>query len=94
MGEPGSGWECWAGTAVGAGEVIAVPGSYMRVRSRRDGRLEPWCWYVRDPNGDICTIRDNHQVTEHDDGTITVTPSIVNPNGDYHGFLQARVWSG
>lgn len=52
-----------------------------------------WCWYIRDPTGDICTIRDNHQVTEHEDGMITVTPSIVNPNGNYHGFLRAGSWS-
>lgn len=89
MGEPGSGWEAWTGNEKGHGEVVCPRGSYMKVSN--DGR--PWNWYVRDPLGDVCTIRDNHQVTEHPDGTITVSPSIINPNGTYHGFLQHGEWS-
>lgn len=93
MGEPGSGWESWEELRDGCRQVIASLGAYMRVRTRRDGELVEWCWYVRDPLGDVCTIRDNHRVVEHPDRTISVSPSIVNPNGSYHGFLQAGVWS-
>lgn len=94
MGEPGKGWEAWAGTDRGAGMVVARPGSFMKVRSRLAGKLEPWCWYIVCPNGDVCTIRDNHQVTEHEDGTITVSPSIVAPHGGrWHGFLRHGEWS-
>lgn len=97
MGEPGPGWDAWEGDARPR-TVIAPPGAYMKVQTRQqselvEGRLVDWCWYVRDPLGDVCTIRDNHRVVEHPDGTITVTPSIINPNGSYHGFLRAGVWS-
>jgi hypothetical protein len=35
-----------------------------------------------------------HEVTEHEDGTITVKPSILVTNyiGEYHGFLEKGVW--
>lgn len=36
-----------------------------------------------------------HTVTEHDDGTITVSPSILVETGDgrrWHGWLQRGVW--
>ena len=89
MGEPGPGWRAWTGNDRGRGPVIAAPGSYMKVRKGE----EMWCWYIRDPRGDVCTLRDNHQITEHPDGTITASPSIVNPNGSYHGFLRQGVWT-
>lgn len=94
MGETGPGWEAWEQIGDdGYKEVSAPLGAYMKVRNRKDGELGDWCWYVRDPLGEVCTIRDNHQVTELPDRTITITPSIVNPNGSYHGFLQAGVWT-
>lgn len=31
-----------------------------------------------------------HQVTEHEDGTITVSPSIL--IREWHGFLERGVW--
>lgn len=37
----------------------------------------------------------NHQVTEHEDGTITVSPSIISygQNGkQWHGYLERGVW--
>jgi len=36
-----------------------------------------------------------HEVTEHEDGTITVSPSILCDMGNgsvYHGFLERGVW--
>lgn len=93
MGEPGPGWEAWEGERRPR-TTIAAPGSYMKVRSRRGEDLAPWCWYIVCPNGDVCTIRDNHQVAEHEDGTITVSPSIVAPHGGcWHGWLRAGVWT-
>jgi len=39
----------------------------------------------------------NHNIQEHEDGTITVTPSILITNGGdkitRHGFLTRGVWS-
>ena len=37
-----------------------------------------------------------HQVTEHEDGTITVSPSILitkpHTNEQWHGYLERGVW--
>lgn len=36
----------------------------------------------------------NHDVVEHDDGTITVSPSILieNVRGRWHGYLEKGAW--
>lgn len=37
----------------------------------------------------------NHKIIEHEDGTITVSPSILikaPPYGEWHGFLVRGVW--
>lgn len=89
MGKPGFGWKAWAGNSKGHGPITCPPGSYMKVKSGKVTR-----WWLRDPNGDICSVGDNHGVTENADGTITVTPSIINPSGcSYHGFLREGVWT-
>jgi hypothetical protein len=51
-------------------------------------------WWFRDPRGDPGRIT-KHTVEEHEDGTITVTPSIAPAPGDdgWHGFLRRGVWS-
>ena len=60
-------------------------------------------WFAITPNGEFGCL-SKHQVTEHEDGTITVGPSIlVHPHqfkdGDevksspgWHGFLERGVW--
>lgn len=55
-----------------------------------------WCGVT--PNGLLAGLR-NHTVTEHEDGTISVTPSILvkQPQGDgaaktWHGYLARGVW--
>ena len=51
-------------------------------------------WQIRDPLADIGSIRpEHHQVEVHEDGTITVTPSIAGGNGPFHGFLTHGVWT-
>jgi hypothetical protein len=80
------------------------PGDYGRALPKRnaDGS-EPdvftrrgW-WQLRAPNGHSgCLDPDVHTVTEHEDGTITVSPSIVINGADgselYHGWLERGVW--
>lgn len=84
------GWTRWDRIRRGRRELVAEPGSYMRVLDE-EGAL--WCWYVRSPDGDVGTLWENvHQVTEHEGGAITVSPSIVMPKG-WHGWLQAGQWS-
>ena len=50
-------------------------------------------WYGVTPNGMLCNLK-NHEVTEHDDGTITVSPSILVRSSceEWHGFLERGVW--
>ncbi len=57
-------------------------------------------WYACTPNGHLGNLK-GHEVTEHEDGTITVTPSIlvVKPGtlnnaqkNLWHGFLEKGVW--
>jgi len=45
------------------------------------------------PDGHLGNLA-NHDVTEYDDGTITVSPSILIKahDGKWHGFLRAGVW--
>lgn len=59
------------------------------------GRWEPddFNWYACTPN-DMLANLSAHEVTEHADGTITVSPSILVTGGGrrYHGYLRAGVW--
>ena len=52
-------------------------------------------WYCMTPNGHLGRLA-GHQVTSHDDGTITVSPSIlISTTGNvqlWHGFLKRGVW--
>ena len=66
-----------------------VDGGYCPVE--RDGKR---IWMVRTPNGHLGDL-GNHDVTENDDGTITVSPSILvsDSTGElYHGYLRDGVW--
>ena len=51
-------------------------------------------WYARPPGCGLGSL-ENHEVTEHEDGTITVSPSILieqPPLQDWHGHLERGVW--
>lgn len=66
------------------------PGAYGRVLV--DGE---WEWRGTTPNGHFGNL-SAHEVTEHEDGTITVDPSIAVSDGErelWHGYLRAGVWS-
>lgn len=53
-------------------------------------------WYARVPSGGSIANLASHQIVEHEDSTITVSPSIeVNgylPEHHWHGFLERGVW--
>jgi hypothetical protein len=66
----------------------ARPGDYCRVPASADPRGA--CWYAVDPTGGAGAIV-THQVTVHEDGTISCSPSLVMPSG-WHGFLERGVW--
>ncbi len=54
-------------------------------------------WYARPPGFHMGSLK-NHDVEEHEDGTITVTPSILITSYDndceikWHGWLQGGMW--
>ena len=55
-------------------------------------------WFVKTPGGHSGDL-SKHDVTENDDGTITVSPSILvstRRNGQdvqlWHGYLERGVW--
>lgn len=57
-------------------------------------------WYLYLPRGGLGNLA-GHQVTEHEDGTITVSPSVLltstrkgsaNPDKRRHGFLKRGAW--
>lgn len=70
-----------------------APGDYVKW----DGT-----WWVFPPKSQrypetACGRVSKHEVVEHEDGTITVSPSILMHGGEggfgaYHGFLKAGVW--
>ena len=69
--------------------VSETPGAY--------GSANGEDWFCTTPNGLFGNI-SKHTVTEHDDGTITVSPSILVTSGHnkreptWHGFLERGVW--
>ena len=68
------------------GELCLMDGEYG---IGRDGK-----WYYRIPGGHIGNL-GNHTVEEHDDGTISVTPSILIEYGDgrkFHGYVKHGMW--
>jgi hypothetical protein len=65
------------------------PGDYGKSRPESTGP-----WFCCTPSGDHGNLTA-HDVTEHDDGTITVSPSIlVSDSGGprWHGYLERGVW--
>lgn len=52
-------------------------------------------WFCCPPRGAVGSLAD-HTVTEHEDGTITVSPSILMPSttehGNWHGYLEHGIW--
>lgn len=51
-------------------------------------------WYACTPNGMMGNLA-SHEIIEHEDGTITVLPSILVENYNslsWHGYLERGVW--
>lgn len=65
-----------------------VPGAYGTPDSGKS-------WFCTTPNGMLGNI-SGHQVTEHADGTITVSPSILTQSQHkgktWHGYLEKGIW--
>lgn len=66
------------------------PGGYRRVTYPKLGTR----WEATTPSGLEGNLSE-HEVSEHEDGTITVSPSILinaGARGSWHGFLERGVW--
>lgn len=69
--------------------IFETPGSYGYTNDQ---------WYCSTPNG-LAGNLYKHQVIEHEDGTITVSPSILVSSGSqhkdpsWHGYLERGVWT-
>jgi len=68
-----------------------IPGCYW-IGRHVEGKPE---WWIVDPAGHVGRV-GKHEVTEHEDGTITVSPSILSTTADHghdwHGYLERGVW--
>ncbi len=72
------------------GIPLMEPGDYRRTQ-HPDGS---WHWYCCTPNNYHGSL-DAHDIAEHEDGTITVSPSILlsDHTGElWHGWLERGVW--
>lgn len=72
--------------------LLGMAARRLRTRVMRDGA---WVWRATTPNGMHADLQA-HEVVEHDDGTITVSPSILTwqEHGEqWHGYLRRGVWS-
>ena len=71
------------------GQFWLAPGDY--------GKGADGVWLARPPGISLGSL-ENHEVVEHEDGTITVSPSIkvTQPTADgvlrWHGYLKRGVW--
>lgn len=76
--------------------VVLVPqeGGFQLLNAGEYGRWTDGTWYAETPNGHGANL-GAHQVLEHEDGTITVSPSILVSDCDgpvWHGYLERGVW--
>lgn len=60
------------------------------------GKISNGDWYCCPPDSDLIGNLAGHEVVEHEDGTITVYPSILinarHKGQEWHGFLERGVW--
>ena len=87
----------------------ATPGAFMQATrveksphllepgefTQADYGTERKVYFAKSPNGLLANLA-RHSITEHEDGTITVAPSILvrggSGDGEWHGYLERGVW--
>lgn len=68
------------------------PTWWMLRPEKKEGASGP-LWLTRHPGADHHgSLADGHEVTEHEDGTISVYPSILCRACGWHGYLERGVW--
>ena len=76
-------------------DLIEQQGGFQLLNAGEYGKWKDGTWYVETPNGCGVSLAV-YEVVEYEDGTITVTPSILvsNRDGDlWHGYLTKGVWN-
>jgi len=70
------------------------PGEYQKVWVTQEhilqGKAQEWQWWLYPPGGRLGVLTQ-HTVVENDDGTVRVTPSVLQHSG-WHGFLENGNW--
>lgn len=72
---------------------------FLRMDKGDYGKYPDGDWWCCTPNGHMGNLK-GHDVVEHEDGTITVSPLILveeddesgNPVEVWHGYLERGVW--
>lgn len=85
----------FTGKRIQDGKIPTNPGEYSKIKTG-----DTFSWYAHCPcQGELIGNLSEHKVIEHDDGTITVSPSILvtwREHGieitRWHGFLEKGVW--
>lgn len=76
-------------------ELVPQPGGFQLLKPGEYGQWTDGTWYAHTPNDHGANL-SHHDVVEHEDGTISVTPSILvsNTHDDqlWHGYLTHGVW--
>lgn len=76
--------------------AIDKPCAYGRCTAELAQKGAAGHWQVTTPDGHVGRLDPKiHTITEHEDGTITVTPSIDMSQrhpGGWHGWLTRGVW--
>ena len=75
---------------------INKPACYGRATAERVRETRSGWWEVTTPDGHVGSLNPQvHNVVEHEDGTITVTPSLDMSKrhpGGWHGYLTRGVF--
>ena len=81
------------GTKTPGKRVYPNSEGHLLLKEGEYGKGNNGVWYAR-PHGNHAGSLDGHEVKEHEDGTITVSPSILINNGrsEWHGYLRQGVW--
>lgn len=79
------------------GRRVEIPDGHHTLQPGEYGRwAHDGVWYAVPPgHPDLTANLSRHKVTEHADGTITVSPSIevsAGALGYWHGYLERGVW--
>jgi hypothetical protein len=75
-------------------ELIQQEGGFQSLQPGEYGKWTDGTWYGCAPNGEGCWLRA-HKIIEHEDCTITASPSILISNNEgplWHGYLERGVW--